>query len=86
MNFPRIGFSIFAIALLSASQAKAASFNYEFMNVNGAVPGTVKGTITLPDGDGNFPASAVTITTYPASLGLGAAPISISTFVKNILD
>ena len=84
MNFPRIGFSIFAIALLSASQAKAASFNYEFMNVNGAVPGTVKGTITLPDGDGTFPASAVTITSYPASLGLGATPISISNLVKNI--
>jgi hypothetical protein len=47
------------------------------MNEDGAVPGTVQGTITLPDGDGNLSASAVTITSYPASLGLGATPISI---------
>jgi hypothetical protein len=70
-------FSFFATALLSASQAKAALFNYEFINVNGAVSGTVKGGITLPDGDGTFAASLVTIDSYPASLGLGATPISI---------
>jgi len=71
-------FSFFAASLLSASQAKAALFNYEFINVNGAVSGTVKGGITLPDGDGTFSASLVAIDSYPASLGLGATPISIS--------
>ena len=70
--------SCFAIALLSATQAKAALFNYEFVNVDGAVPGAVKGSITLPDGDGTFAASLVTIDSYPAALGLGPAPISIS--------
>jgi hypothetical protein len=70
-------FSFFAAALLSASQAKAALFNYEFINVNGPVSGTVKGGITLPDGDGTFAASLVTIDSYPASLGLGATPITL---------
>lgn len=74
-------FSFFAAALLSASQAKAALFNYEFTNVNGAVPGTVKGRITLPDGDGTFGASLVTIDSYPASLGLGATPITVNGFI-----
>lgn len=71
-------FSFFAAALLSASQAKAALFNYEFINVNGAVSGTVKGGITLPDGDGTFAASLVTIDSYPALLGLGATPIALN--------
>ncbi|QPN62238.1 hypothetical protein [Synechococcus sp. CBW1004] len=70
--------SFFVASLLSATQAKAALFNYEFMNVDGAVPGTVKGSITLPDGDGTFAASLVTIDSYPAALGLGPTPISIS--------
>ena len=64
-------------SLLSASQAKAAIFNYQFINVNGAVPGTVNGTVTLPDGDGSFASSLVTIDSYPAALNLGATPISI---------
>lgn len=70
-------YSFFAAALLSASQAKAALFNYEFINVNGAVSGTVKGGIILPDGDGTFSASLVTIDSYPASLGLGPTPITL---------
>lgn len=71
-------FCFFTTALLSASQAKAALFNYEFTNVNGPVSGTVKGRITLPDGDGTFSASKVTVDSYPALLGLGATPISVS--------
>lgn len=72
-------FPFFAAALLSVSQAKATLFNYESMNVEGAVSGTVQGGITLPDGDGIFAASLVTIDSYPASLGLDPTPISIVT-------
>ncbi len=79
-------FSFFAAALLSASQAKAALFNYEFINVNGAVSGTVKGGITLPDGDGTFAASLVTIDSYPALLGLGATPITFDGLVFPIIS
>ena len=64
------------IIIGSANQAHAASFNFSFSNVNGAVSGTVEGLITLPDGDGSFAASQVDILAYPAALGLGPAPIN----------
>jgi hypothetical protein len=46
--------------------------------VNGAVNGTVSGTIVLPNGNGTngtFAASSVTIDAYPAALNLGPPPI-----------
>ena len=52
-----------------AQSASAATFNFSFSNVNGPVSGTVQGTLTLPDGDGTFSASAATITSAPAALG-----------------
>ena len=71
----RLANASLAIAIGSVSQAQAASFNFSFQNVSGKVNGTVEGLITLPDGDGSFPASQVDILAYPAALGLGPAPI-----------
>ena len=53
----------------SAGIANAATFNFSFTNENGPVAGTVTGTITLPDGDGTFAATAITVTSAPAALG-----------------
>ena len=55
--------------LASASVANAATFNFSFSNVEGAVGGTVEGIIELPDGDGTFAATSVTVTSAPAILG-----------------
>jgi hypothetical protein len=52
-----------------APVASAAIFNFSFSNVTGPVNGTVQGTLTLPNGDGTFSASAATITSAPAALG-----------------
>jgi len=70
-----LAFATFAVAAggLFSSPAHALSFfNFSFSNVNGPVSGNVSGTITLPDGDGTFEASAVSITSLPAGLGLNA--------------
>jgi hypothetical protein len=72
----KLAFS-FAAALLSTNQAEAAMFSYQFSNVNGSTSGTVNGSISLPDGDGTFAAPTVTVDSYPASLNLGATPITI---------
>ena len=45
------------------------NYNFSFSNVNGPVGGTVAGTIILPDGDGTFAASGITVTSAPATLG-----------------
>jgi hypothetical protein len=45
------------------------NYNFSFSNVNGPVGGTVVGTIILPDGDGTFAASGITVTSAPAALG-----------------
>ena len=49
--------------------ANAATFNFSFSNEDGAVPGTVEGTIELPDGYGIFAASNLTVTSAPVALG-----------------
>lgn len=60
-----------ALVLASFSPAAAFStFNFSFSNVDGAVSGLVTGTITLPDGDGTFPALGVEVTSAPGLLGL----------------
>jgi MYXO-CTERM domain-containing protein len=48
---------------------EAATFTYSFSNVQGPVSGTVTGTIVLPDGDGTFAATDVTVTSEPDLLG-----------------
>jgi|GEM_PF-3427424 hypothetical protein len=55
--------------LLGAQTAEAALYNFSFSNVNGPVAGTVQGEITLPDGNGTFPATGLIITAAPAALG-----------------
>lgn len=47
-----------------------STYDFSFSSVEGAVAGTVAGSITLPDGDGVFAASAVQITSAPGLLGL----------------
>ncbi len=66
-----LGASFLAVASIfgSAHVANAATFNFSFSNEDGATNGTVEGTIELPDGDGTFAASAVTVTSAPAGLG-----------------
>jgi hypothetical protein len=49
--------------------ANAATLTFSFMNEEGPVAGTVEGEIELPDEDGTFAATAVTITSAPAALG-----------------
>ena len=54
---------------------QAASYTFSFSNVDGAVNGSVSGTIVLPEGDGTFAALSLTIDAYPAALNLGPPPI-----------
>ena len=66
----RITIVLAALCIVAASvRAEAALYSFSFSNVNGAVAGTVEGQITLPDGDGTFAATAVSITSAPAALG-----------------
>jgi hypothetical protein len=44
-------------------------FNFSFDNTNGAVNGTVSGTLDLPNGNGTFAATSVKINSAPAALG-----------------
>ncbi|MGK7947173.1 MAG: PEP-CTERM sorting domain-containing protein, partial [Microcystaceae cyanobacterium] len=65
--------TVLAVATLSmgamAQSAQAATFNFSFSNEDGSVPGTVEGTIELPDGDGTFAASSIFVNSAPAALG-----------------
>ena len=80
MNFKIPPISILAAsALISVfsmtDTANAAIFGFSFSNVDGLVNGVVEGTVELPDGDGMFSATAVTINSFPTALGLPPAPI-----------
>lgn len=57
------------LTVLLASPVSAAPFTYVFSNVDGNTPGTVEGTIILPDGDGVFVATSITVDSAPAALG-----------------
>lgn len=70
-----LGASVVVSVIALADGVNAATFTFSFMNVDGLVDGTVEGTVELPDGDGSFVATAVTITSFPAALGLPPAPI-----------
>jgi hypothetical protein len=76
MNRPSI---LAALTLFLSAQAHAGIFDFSFSNVNGAVNGTVTGTIVLPSGDGTFAATSVVIDSLPAALNLGAGPINVAT-------
>jgi hypothetical protein len=62
---------LLAGTLICSGAADAALFQFSFDNEDGALAGTASGSITLPDGDGYFPASAVVVDSGPAGLGLG---------------
>lgn len=63
--------AVLSLAFLGvlAGNAKAAVYTFSFSNVDGAVSGTVSGTITLPDGDGTFAATSIVVTSAPTALG-----------------
>ncbi|MEH2131750.1 MAG: PEP-CTERM sorting domain-containing protein [Nostoc sp.] len=73
------------IALGTVGTAQAATFNFSFSNVDGAVNGNVGGTIQLPDGDGTFAATSVVITSLPDGLGL-TAPLAPSSIIQNVFS
>ncbi|MBS9382837.1 MAG: hypothetical protein HEQ24_00780 [Dolichospermum sp. BR01] len=54
-------------------------FNFSFDNTNGAVNGTVSGTLALPNGDGSFAATSVKINSAPAALGY-TQPVDVLSF------
>ena len=61
--------AVAALLLMAAGRVSAFStYTFTFSNVDGAVAGTVTGTIKLPDGDGTFPAVGVEIESAPGSL------------------
>jgi hypothetical protein len=66
----RILMTAASMALASQAANATAHYSFSFSNVEGAVSGTVAGTVTLPDGDGTFVAIALSITAAPAALGL----------------
>jgi len=71
--------------LTSVTVANAATFNFSFSNEDGPVNGTVSGTITLPDGNGTFPASNITVTSAPAALGY-TLPFNVFAGLPNIIQ
>jgi hypothetical protein len=50
-------------------QADATTYQFSFSNVEGGTAGTVMGLIELPDGDGTFAATALSVTSAPPALG-----------------
>ena len=64
-----VGGAIAGMVVIVASPANAIVFNFSFDNEEGAVNGTVEGTIELPDGDGTFSATSISITSAPSGLG-----------------
>ncbi|MFM1798962.1 MAG: hypothetical protein RLZZ117_1240 [Cyanobacteriota bacterium] len=71
--------SSIAITPGTTTPAKSAPFNDQFFHADGAVNGTVQRLITLPDGDGTFAASALSLTSFSPDLqnrleGPGSCP------------
>ncbi len=58
-----------AAVITSTSVVNAATFNFSFSDEDGAVNGTVEGTIELPDGDGTFDATSIMVNSAPSELG-----------------
>lgn len=54
-------------------------FNFSFNNTVGLVNGTVSGTLNLPDGNGTFAATSITINSAPAELGY-TQPVDVLSF------
>lgn len=76
-----------ASVVSSASIANAATFNFSFSNVGGNTPGTVEGTIELPDGDFfGQAATSVIVTSAPAALGYTTPVDILSNLVQNFAN
>jgi hypothetical protein len=60
--------TVLLLAGMCSVVANAGMFSFEFTNSLGNVPGTVAGSILLPDGDGTFAATGIVIAQYPQSL------------------
>ena len=81
-------------ALVLSQAANAALVSFSFTNEDGAVAGTVRGTITLPDGDGTFAATSVVVDSAPVATAYAigfdftsvAAPENSFTVVGGVLD
>ena len=72
-------FTATLLAAVLSTAASAGTFDFSFSNVDGLTPGTVSGTVTLPDGDGTFGATDILIDMFPPSLGYGG-PIVLADF------
>jgi hypothetical protein len=58
-------------------------FNFSFNNNVGPVNGTVSGTLNLPDGNGTFAATSITINSAPAALG-HTQPVDVLSYFTNV--
>ena len=63
----------------------ATSYDFSFENVGGPVAGTVSGSIELPDGDGTFAATGLTVTSAPAALGY-TLPFDVLANLTSVLE
>ena len=72
--------SAFVSVVGFANTANAAIFSFSFNNEDGPVDGVVEGTVELPDGDGTFSATAVTINSFPVELELPSPPLETLNF------
>lgn len=79
-----IAFLLVAV-LLATTPAQAGVFTFVYSNVEGPVPGTVSGTITLPDGDGTFAASLITVESAPAALGY-TTPVDVTQLTTQLAN
>ena len=84
-----LGFGISLLTVLSvfnsADLANAASFSFSFTNEDGLVDGVVEGTLELPDGNGSFNATALSITSAPTDLGY-SLPLNILDSSASIIN
>jgi hypothetical protein len=60
-------------------------FNFSFNNNVGPVNGTVSGKLDLPDGNGTFAATSITINSAPAALGY-TQPVDVLSYFADVLS
>lgn len=72
------------LASVGSAPASAVQFNFSFSNVQGGTAGTVQGIITLPNGDGTFAATGITVNSAPAALGY-TTPYNVLTNMPSVI-
>jgi hypothetical protein len=60
-------------------------FNFSFNNTVGQVDGTVSGTLNLPDGNGTFAATSITINSAPAEL-VYTQPVDVLSYFPDVFS